>query len=41
MKKLILLTILVLSLVNVTISAWGAGHVNTGEVVYEDPAPPK
>lgn len=41
MKKLILLMILVLSLVNVTIPVWGAGHVNTGDVVYEDPAPPK
>lgn len=41
MKKLILLMILALSLVYVAIPAWGAGHVNTGDVVYEDPAPPK
>jgi hypothetical protein len=41
MKKLILLMILALSLVNVTIPAWGTGHLNSGDVVYEDPAPPK
>lgn len=40
MKKLILLIILALSLVNVTIPAWGAGHM-PGDVVYEEPAPPK
>jgi|WetSurMetagenome_2_1015567.scaffolds.fasta_scaffold169764_2 hypothetical protein len=41
MKKLIVLLILALSLVNVAIPAWGAGHTNPGDVVYEDPAPPK
>jgi hypothetical protein len=41
MKKLILLMILALSLVNVAIPAWGAGHVNSGDVVYENPEPPK
>ena len=32
MKKLILLMILAMSLVNVAIPAWGAGHINSGDV---------
>lgn len=40
MKKLILLMILALSLVYLTIPAWGAGHIS-GDGIYEDPAPPK
>ena len=38
---MIVLFVLMVSVISVSIPAWATGWTGTGEVVYEDPAPPK
>jgi hypothetical protein len=41
MKKMLVLLMLAVSVVSVTIPAWATVRTGFGDVVYEDPAPPK
>jgi|GEM_PF-4335153 len=41
MKKMILLLVLAVSVISVTISAGATSWTGPGDVVYEDPSPPK
>ena len=41
MRKMILLLVLAISVISVTIPAWATVGSGPGDVVYEDPAPPK
>jgi len=41
MKKIVLLLMLAISVISITIPAWATDRFGSGEVIYEDPAPPK
>jgi hypothetical protein len=41
MKKLILLIVLAVCVISASVPAWADGRTVKGDVVYEDPAPPK
>jgi hypothetical protein len=41
MKKLILLIMLAVCVISASAPAWADGRIFKGDVVYEDPSPPK